>query len=125
VEEERAETTRQAQLKGWRRMLATLSQHRLLVLGALVAATAAGVLLHQQGVFAAAAAAVQAAAAAAARLWATAASLVRWAAGWPAVLVGQQVWSKLAVLSWCQPAPAAAALAAPPQCYPLTDGAHA
>ncbi|KAI3432210.1 hypothetical protein D9Q98_003772 [Chlorella vulgaris] len=76
VEEERAETTRQAQLKGWRRMLATLSQHRLLVLGALVAATAAGVLLHQQGVFAAAAAAVKAAAAAAARLWATAASLV-------------------------------------------------
>ena len=77
LEEERAEALRSAQLRGWLRLLSSLDQHKALIFVAVMAATAGGYLLHQQGLFAAAAAQAQAACAAAGRLWAVIADLTR------------------------------------------------
>lgn len=77
LEEERAEAARQAQLKGWRRLLAALNQNKALILGVVAVVAVGGYVLHQHAVFATVASQLQVAYAAAGRLWAMAANLVR------------------------------------------------
>lgn len=76
LEEERAEAARQAQLKGWRRLLAALNQNKALILGVVAVVAVGGYVLHQHAVFATVASQLQVAYAAAGRLWAMAANLV-------------------------------------------------